>query len=100
MTNIFDTYSNYPSMINEEIEGLSQTVKNLGLMLHSFMDKIDNREMALAKTNLQQSIFWALRGIIEVNVRAEKERQKKMREGYVQVCTPNGMEAPPFSETK
>jgi hypothetical protein len=39
-------------------------IKNQAQLLHNSMDFINNREMRIAKTNLEQAIMWATKAVV------------------------------------
>ena len=52
----------YRDLTKEEIS-LMNDIKDKAQELHELLDFIPNREGALAKTNLEQCIMWAVKGI-------------------------------------
>lgn len=54
--------SGYRALSGEEIE-LMNSIKAKASELHALMELKPGREMSVAKTNLEQSVMWAVKGI-------------------------------------
>lgn len=54
-----DTFKRVYTVMPDEIKQAIFDMKSKAKELKDFYDKVDNREMSIAKTNLEQAMMWA-----------------------------------------
>jgi hypothetical protein len=59
-----DTFRKTYKALKSVNSDLIQNIKLKAEELEDLFKKVNNREMALAKTNLEQSIMWATKGVV------------------------------------
>lgn len=58
-----DIFRKGVSAVSEYKDNKVQELKSKAEELYILFDKYDNREMSIAKTNLEQAIMWAVKAI-------------------------------------
>lgn len=58
-----DVFREKYDALNEEQATLVHGIKSNANIVYALMGHIDNREMSIAKTNLEQAIMWAVKGV-------------------------------------
>lgn len=59
-----DTFRKQYKKLNQVSVDLIAEAKEQAEVLEQILDKINNREMSLAKTNLEQCLMWATKAIV------------------------------------
>jgi hypothetical protein len=59
---IQDNFRKQYKPLTPEQGQLVSGIKSAADVLYSLIDTIDNREMSIAKTNLEQAVMWAVKG--------------------------------------
>ena len=65
-------YTEMPNEIKETIFKMKEKAEEL----KEFYDKIHNREMSIAQTNLEQAMMWATKGYVMVGDELSKSMKK------------------------
>lgn len=70
-----DTFRKVYSVLKSETSDLILAIKTKGEELEDLMSKVNNREMSLAKTNLEQAIMWSTKAVILDNEKSKDNKE-------------------------
>jgi hypothetical protein len=59
-----DTFKKVYTIMPDEIKQIIFDMKSKAEELKAFYDKINNREMSIAQTNLEQAMMWATKAYV------------------------------------
>lgn len=59
-----DTFKKVYTVMPDEIKSAIFDMKSKAEELKAFFDKINNREMSIAQTNLEQALMWATKSYV------------------------------------
>jgi hypothetical protein len=68
-----DTFKKVYTVIPDDIKDVIYAMKSKAEELKLYFDKVSNREMSIAQTNLEQALMWATKAWVNVGDNIHRE---------------------------